>query len=138
MKEGNMQYDKNYSLMWVKSLPRGCDPEVSAEVIWICLQGGPPWEGPPVSILDFTTHSGFHGHTAHLLSIHSFTYSLTCLTHRITEYRSAFPRCWLVIPMLLTYRSPIKSKKPWPMHNEYEKCIQQGTLKYIWGVKTER
>lgn len=133
-----MQCDKNYSLTWVKSPPRGCDPEVSAEVNQIWLQGGPPWEGPPVTILDFTTHSGFHGHTAHLLFTHSFIYSLTYLTHRITEYRSAFPRCWWVIPTLLTQRSPIKSKKPWPMHNEYEKRIQQGTLKYIWGVITER
>ena len=71
---------KNYSLMWVISLPRGCDPEVSAEVIRIQLQGSPPWEGPPVTILDFTTHSGFHGHTTHSLFIHSFIYSLTYLT----------------------------------------------------------
>lgn len=93
---------KNYSLMWVISLPRGCDSQVSAEVIQIWLQGSPPWEvllwpfwiSP--QILDFMATP------KHLLFIHSFVYSLTYLTNRIIEYRPAFPRCCLVIPMLLS------------------------------------
>lgn len=93
---------KNYSLMWVISLPRGCDPEVSAEVIRIWLQGSPPRGRSSCN------HFGFH-HTFwvswphHPFTVHSFIHLLThLLNNRIIEYRPAFPRCWLVIPMLLS------------------------------------